>query len=626
MNRMSRLSLVLLPLPIYLLASFASAQQVEVEEFVLPNGMEFLLLPRHEQPNTITAGWIAKVGSVNERPGITGISHFFEHMMFKGTDTIGTRDPERDAAIRERQNEIRDRMNELIWRGQYQRYFNGEIDDPWDPSNDTEELSKLRLELKSLMEEQQGRANVARIEEMRSQLDSVKDGDSRERLEQAINELELEQDQMGTVVKDEFDQVYTRQGGSGMNAFTSNDVTFYFITVPANKFELWAWMESDRLNNSVFREFWSERDVVHEERRLRTESTPTGEFQEQFQAMFWIASPYQWPVIGWPSDLNSYTYEDALDYWNTYYRPNNLVGVIVGDFDPEEVKPVIEQYFGRLEAGDSEPPQVVTLEIPQKAPQRMTATGDVQPQVQIWYQAVPFVHKDRYALEMLAEVLNGRTGRLYKSMVEGEEIASSAGAGVDARKYGGAFTLNAEVKGDATPEQLEEALNLEIARLQDDLITERELQKVRNGVTAESFRRLQQNFFLLLQLGYYEALGGWEEINEGPLRKQEVTPEDIQRVAREYLVPEHSSIATYYRSEDAAPIDPELAKLDPQMQAMVRQASAQIEAETDLAVLQSGLQQMEAQIAQAPPPFKPALTYLLGKVRDRIAELEAAQE
>ena len=107
------------------------------------------------------------------------------------------------------------------------------------------------------------------------------------------------------------------------------------ITVPANKFELWAWMESDRLDNSVFREFWSERDVVHEERRLRTESTPTGEFQEQFQAMFWIASPYQWPVIGWPSDLNSYTYEDALDYWDTYYRPNNLVGVIVGRASPD---------------------------------------------------------------------------------------------------------------------------------------------------------------------------------------------------------------------------------------------------------------------------------------------------
>ena len=115
-----------------------------------------------------------------------------------------------------------------------------------------------------------------------------------------------------TIVKDEFDQVYTKAGGSGMNAFTSYDLTCYFITVPSNKLELWAWMESDRLHDSVFREFYSERDVVHEERRLRTESTPTGVFQEQFDSMFWMSSPYSWPVIGWTSDLNSYTMEEAL--------------------------------------------------------------------------------------------------------------------------------------------------------------------------------------------------------------------------------------------------------------------------------------------------------------------------
>ena len=620
---MNRLTSSLCVLSILVPTAFATAQQVEVEEFVLPNGMEFLLLPRHEQPNTITAGWVAKVGSVNERPGITGISHFFEHMMFKGTNTIGTRAPERDAEIRDRQNQVRDRMNELIWGEQYERYFNGEIDDPWDAANDTDELAGLRAELKALMDEQQGRANPMRIEEMRGQLGSIDDDETRARIEQAIDDLEAEQELMGSVLKDEFDRVYTGQGGSGMNAFTSNDVTFYFITVPSNKFELWAWMESDRLDDSVFREFWSERDVVHEERRLRTESTPTGIFQEQFQAMFWIASPYQWPVIGWPSDLNSYTYQDALDYWNIYYRPNNLVGVVVGDFETEEIKPVIEQYFGRLEGSDTTPPQVVTLEVPQMAPQRMSATGDVQPQVDIWFQAVPFRHSDRYALEMLAEVLNGRTGRLYKSMVEGSEIASSASAGVDARKYGGAFTMSAQVKGDSTPEELEEALLAEAALLQEGLVGEDELQKVRNRVAADSFRRLQQNFFLLLQLGYYEGLGGWEEINDGPARAQAVTPEDIQRVARKYLVPEHSSTATYYRSESAAPVDPELAALDPQMQAMVKQALAQIEAETDIAMLEQGIQQMEMQAGQAPPQFKPALDYMLKKVRERIAELEA---
>ncbi|MFM7108985.1 MAG: M16 family metallopeptidase, partial [Planctomycetaceae bacterium] len=200
------------------------AQQVDVEEFTLPNGMQFLLVPRPDQPNVVSAGWIAKVGSVNERPGITGISHFFEHMMFKGTDTIGTRDPEKDAKYRAEQKAVRDEINRIVWTRQYDRFLKGEIDDPWNPANDTQDLRVLRARLDELIKAQQGRGAGG--------------------------------PQAATIVKDEFDQVYTRAGGSGMNAFTSNDLTCYFITVPSNKLELWAWMESDRLNGSVFREFY----------------------------------------------------------------------------------------------------------------------------------------------------------------------------------------------------------------------------------------------------------------------------------------------------------------------------------------------------------------------------------
>jgi predicted Zn-dependent peptidase len=168
------------------------------------------------------------------------------------------------------------------------------------------------------------------------------------------------------------------------------DLTFFFITVPSNKFELWAWMESDRLNNSVFREFFAERDVVHEERRMRTESTPTGTFQEQFESMFWMSSGYSWPTIGWTSDLNSYTMDEALKYWDTYYRPNNLVGFVVGDFDPKEVKSYITQYFSRLKPSKEAPPPVVTLEHKTVAEMRMNAEVDAQPSVEVRYHAVPF--------------------------------------------------------------------------------------------------------------------------------------------------------------------------------------------------------------------------------------------
>ncbi len=602
-----------------------SAQQVEPEVFTLDNGMKFLLLPRTDQPNVIAAGWVAKVGSVNERPGITGISHFFEHMMFKGTDTIGTSSPEADAAYRDAQKAVRDRMNAIAWNDQYRRFFNGEIDDPWDPVNDTPELAKLRAELKTLMDAQQGRLGADRIAALTTEIASASP-DDKPRLETELALLKADQEKARSIVKDEFDKVYTGQGGSGMNAFTSHDLTFYFINVPSNKFELWAWMESDRLHDSVFREFYSERDVVHEERRLRTESTPTGIFQEQFEAMFWSSSGYSWPIIGWSSDLNSYTMEEAMRYWNIYYRPGNLVGVVVGDFDAGEVKSAITRYFSRLSRGTEAPPPVVTLEVGQMAEMRMNAECDCQPSVEVRYHTVPFRHKDAYALDVLAAVLNGRTGRLYKAMVEGSEIASGAGARQDSRKYAGAFSFSAEVKGDATPAELEQAWYAEIERLQGEPVPALELQKVKNQFAASNYRRLKTNFFLLLQLGYYEGLGTWEEINEAPGRIDAVTADDIQRVAKTYFARENRSVATYLRKAGAAaPVDdPALAALPAPMQAQARQMAMQIAKETDAARLRMALEQMGAQAAQVPPQMKPLIDFMVSKIEARLAELDAA--
>jgi predicted Zn-dependent peptidase len=499
-------------------AGSAAAQQVAVEEFTLPNGMQFLLVPRSDQPNVVSAGWVAKVGSVNERPGITGISHFFEHMMFKGTDTIGTRAPEKDARYRAEQQALRDEINRLVWTRQYDRFFKGEIDDPWNPANDTQEIRVLRAKLDALIKAQQGRG----------------DGGAA----------------AGTIVKDEFDQVYTKAGGSGMNAFTTYDLTCYFITVPANKLELWAWMESDRLHDSVFREFYSERDVVHEERRLRTESTPTGRFEEQFDALFWASSGYSWPVIGWPSDLNSYTFEQAQDYWNVYYRPGNLVGILVGDFDPRQARGLIEKYFARLDPGTRKPPPVVTLEIEQLAEQRMNAAGDVPPGVEIRYHTVPAGHADSYPLDVLAELLNERTGRLYTGLVEGRGIAATAQAYSDTRKYAGLFAVSAQARGAATAAALEQAWYEELARLQTDGVPERELRKVKNRIAAQNYRKLENNMSLLVQLAFAEAVLDWREINEGPAKYEAVTAADLQRVLGKYFKETNRSVASYRRKSD----------------------------------------------------------------------------
>ncbi len=562
----------------------AGAQQVQPEEFVLDNGMKFLLLPRKSQPNAVSAGWVAKVGSVNERPGITGLSHFFEHMMFKGTRTIGTRDPGKDAELNAAQHEARGKLRALVVEQQYPRWRRGEIDDPWDPKHDTDEMQALRAELNRLVEAQRE-----------------------------------------TTEKDEFDSVYTKLGASGMNAFTSHDLTFYFISVPSNKLELWAWMESDRLSDHVFREFYSERDVVHEERRLRTESTPTGIFEEQFDALFWQSSPYAWPVIGWPTDLNSYTAEQAEEFFRTYYRPNNLVGVIVGDFEPEAAKRLITRYFTRLEASDP-PPPVVTLEQPQKGEQRMAAECEAAPQVEVRYHTVPFGHPDEAPLEVLAELMNGRTGRLYKALVEGAQVATSAGVRVDSRKYAGGFSFSAECKGEATPEQVEQAWYAELKRLQDEEVPERELEKVKNRVLADSFRRLESNFYLMVQLGYYEALGGWEYINDAPKALLAVTFEDIQRVARQYFAKENRSVATFVRKQGAPQGDPELEALDARVRPMVKQQLAALESVTDPEELRQALGQIEAQAAQVPPEFKPAVDLIVRRARARLEQLEKQSE
>ncbi len=574
----------------------ASAQHVQVEEFTLDNGMKFLLVPRSDQPNSIAAGWLAKVGSVNERPGITGISHFFEHMMFKGTNTIGTRDAKKDAELRKQLDEVHTKILHEVWTTQYARLRAGEIADPWDAANDTPELKTLRAELKRLMEEESK-----------------------------------------VIVKNEFDSIYTSNGGSGMNAFTANDVTFFFINIPSNKFELWAWMESDRLNDSVFREFYAERDVVHEERRLRTESTPTGVFEEQFDSMFWQSSPYHWPVIGWTSDLNSYTMDQAKTYFDTFYRPNNLVGVIVGDFDLNEVKSTIREYFSRLKPGAVPPTPMVTLEMPQTAEKRFFAECDCQPQVEIRYHTVPFGHSDSYALDMMASILNGRTGRLYKSMIEGKEIASSASAaagGLGApAKYASFFSFSGEVKGDNEPEALEQAWYDELERLKKEPVGEKELQKVKNQRAANAYRSLQSNFFLMLQLGLYESMAGWEYINESPAKYQAVTAADIQRVANTYFDWKNRSVATYTRKAGTAgadAADPELEGIPAELLPQIKQMVTQLLKQEDPNAMRMIISQIEARSAtiagdpQAPPGADKAMAYVLKKLKAHLAELEAA--
>jgi predicted Zn-dependent peptidase len=558
------------------------AQEVPAIEHELENGMTVVMVPRPGDPN-VAAGWVAKVGSVNERPGITGVAHLFEHMMFKGTTTIGTQNIEEDLAIIAQLDAVKGEL--AVEEARLLRAHRlGEIDDPSDPA-----------------------ARSSRHQELLAQFDGL-----------------LAQ-QQEVLVKEDFSRIYTGQGASGMNAGTSYDFTFYFVNVPANKLELWFWMESDRLLNPVFREFYAERDVVHEERRLRTDSTPTGKFQEQFEAMFWESSPYSWPVVGWPSDLEGMTREEALAFFDVYYAPNNLAAVLVGDFDPEDAVELAERYFGRIPRGDRPALEPRTREMPQLAEKRMVAYADTNPQVVVRYHSVPDGHRDEPALVVLGQLLSGRTGRLYKELVEDQQVATGASGGQSGFKYEGMFELRGTAMGERTPEEVEQALYAELERLRTEPVGDRELQKVKNQNAASTFRDLQGNFSLMMQLLIRESNRGWETLNTDPALYDAVTAEDIMRVAQEYFTEENRAVAVYYRREGGDTEDSALlAGLDDEERAQVRQTMTMVSG-LDEEQLRQFQAQAEQMLAQVPEENQDMAEALLQVIEDRLEALGGGQ-
>jgi predicted Zn-dependent peptidase len=558
------------------------AQQVPVKEHTFPNGMRLLTVERHDDPS-ISGGWVAHVGSANERPGMTGIAHLFEHMMFKGTPTIGTTNYKRDMEIMAEQEKLREemRVEDAAIRAAYRR---GDISDILKPENKTPRYLELEKQFNKLVQEQRE-----------------------------------------ITVKNEFDQIYRSAGAAGMNAFTMQDMTAYFVSVPANKLELWMWMESERLLHPVFREFYAERDVVFEERRMRTDSTPTGKFEESLMAMFWESHPYHWPVIGWPSDLPAITKAQADEFYSTFYAPQNITLILVGDFKTDDAVALATKYFGRIPRGPRAAPDVVTLEVPGIAEKRMNAEADANPEVEILWKSVGFGHKDSYALQIIAQLLSTRTGRLYKGLVLNSKVATEASAGQDSMKYAGYFYADADVAEGHSPEEAEQAIYREIEKLQQQDVPAKELQKVKNNFAAAEYRRLGANMAILQQLIRTDGDGHWNEINEAGPKLQSVTAEDIRRVAQKYFTKENRTVCTFTRKGGAAAEDPELAGLTDEQKAMVKQTVARLKTVKDVARLKEVQDKMNEGLTQAPPEMKPALEVMIKKVQARINELQSSK-
>lgn len=567
---MKKLLLVTLLL---LLSLSTQAQEKSLKDIVsehrLENGMRFLMVQRDGAP-MISAGWVAHVGSANERPGITGISHLFEHMMFKGTHTIGVKDASLDDSLRAELDDLRNKMF-VLERDNRLKVRTGQAESMADTSLATDEMKALQTQFEAVIEKQ--RANI---------------------------------------IKDQFDQIYTEQGATGMNAFTNQDMTVYFLRVPRNKLELWFWMESDRLSDPVFREFYSERDVVYEERRMRTESTPTGKQNEVYNSMFWRGHPYGWPVVGWPSDIAAISREQAENYFDIYYAPNNLTAVLVGDFDQAQALKWANQYFGQIPRGKQVPPDVVTLYMPLNGGFDYQAEVDAPPSATLSFHTTAYGGEDHPALMVLGDVLSGKTGRLHKRLVLKDQIATSATASEDSRKYDGIFELRANGKSGVDPAVLKATLLEEVAKIQTDGISEYELEKVHNNLAANNFRRLEDNFFLAIQLLYYDGLRDWTSMETLMDRVKLVSREDVQRVAKKYLQADMMGSKLYTRKAGGEPEDPALAGFSDEQKQMAKQMQSQLSS-MPAEKQKEMLAKMESMRSQAPPEMQAVIDYVIQK-------------
>ena len=409
------------------LMTFATKDHASnVREFVLDNGLKVLLLEDHKSPAVTFQVWY-RVGSRNERDGKSGLSHFLEHMMFKGT-----------------------------------------------PSVKPEEYSRI-----------------------------------------------------------------IAQNGGRSNAFTTADVTVYFATMSRDKIATEIDLEADRMVHALLGEhdFEPEKQVIQEERRLRTEDNPASALGEVTNAVAYMVHPYRRPVVGWMEDIGNLTRQDLVDYYRLYYMPNNAYVVVTGDFSTNEILPRIKAAFDKIPRG-VEPPKVHAEELPQQGERRVILRKEAElPFVLMFYHGPNLKDPDNYALDLLSTVLaGGRSSRLYHELVYQKRFVRSIDADYNGLSIDpGGFTVTAQLMPGKEPGEIEREIDAVLEKVKSELISERELQKAKNQ-TESTFIFAQDSIFgQAMKIGYYEAVGGWRWMDSYLDGIRRVTREDIRRVAKQYL-------------------------------------------------------------------------------------------
>jgi predicted Zn-dependent peptidase len=348
------------------------------------------------------------------------------------------------------------------------------------------------------------------------------------------------------VVPNEFSKIVDRAGATGVNAGTNTDQTVYFYSLPSNRVELWAYLDSERFLHPVFREFYKERDVVHEERRMRTESSTFGRLYEQALATAFTAHPYGQPVVGWPSDLESFSATDAKAFFAKYYVPANMVVALVGDVKASEVMPIMEKYFGRLPKGVA-PEPLRTVEPKQTAERSVVLREQSQPIYFEGYHRPAETDPDAPAFDAIEMLLSqGRTSRLYRSLVRDKKLAAAAIGinGFPGVKYPTLFAFVGVPTAGHTAGELADPIHAEIDRLKTEDVSADELQSIKTRAKAQLLRQLDSNSGLAIQLAAYQTVfGDWRELFREVERIDKVTPADIRRVANATFVPANRTTA-----------------------------------------------------------------------------------
>jgi predicted Zn-dependent peptidase len=489
------------------IAGPAAAQEVsltsQVIERTLPNGLRVLMVKRPEAP-LIRCILAYRVGAVNEPPGITGVSHFHEHMMFKGTYSMG------------------------IKPGMLQKDLDYDRQIDATMAKVVAEESKVK-----------GRDD-AKIVEWKKQISDL-----------------LTKQKAETIVSEEIWSAYQEAGGTGLNASTGQEMTQYYVTLPKNKIELYLALEADRMANPVFREFYSERDVITEERRM-SENSPGSFFQEQLNATFYAASPYRNPVVGWMSDVSRITKQEMIEYREKYYRPDNATLVMVGDVDEKALMPLVTKYFGAL-ASKGASPRVRTEEPYSEYYKRTNGPGfktpyiekrvlgraATNPSVSVLFHMPPLWHDDTAALYVLGRTLSARTGKMYLDLVNSKLAhASMVNASASNSMYDGMFRVSAtarEVQNETVVplQTLEQELWVYLEDARAVQVDAQVLARVKNAIEAEYLQSLAGTG-IAGTLARMEVAYRWQFIEEQYTQRMAVTAADLMRVAKKYLTRDNS--------------------------------------------------------------------------------------